>query len=76
MDLDEYLKNHAMDTNFVFFPCIHYNEDGKMIEFYWDNEEAYAKEIHDKNGKSLGCIYIGQNTKNIVGVNIYNVRPD
>ena len=74
MTLQEYLDTHPVDPNFVFTPFVWHNVDGDMVEMYWSNEPAYAEPVYGKGGKWIGDRFIGQESKQVVGVNIFGIR--
>lgn len=71
-ELMEFFKNHPPATD--FFPCVYYNKDGNQIEVFWDNASCYGKELKGRDGKSIGCLMLDQDTDQPVGITIYSIK--
>lgn len=63
---DDYLKMMKEMPSGPFKPHVYFNEVGKQIEVYWDDEDCYS---NDMNGFAL---HIGQTSGKVVGVTIYS----
>jgi hypothetical protein len=65
--LEEKLKEMKQEP---FQPNAWFNEDGDLLEAYWDESRAYG--VQTKNGRMT--IMRSVETEEIVGVKVYGIR--
>lgn len=68
--LAEFMAREDKEPRRPFKPCWLFNEAGQQIEVYWSNVPFYGEQLNESMS-----LYRSQETKEIVGVVIYGVRP-
>jgi hypothetical protein len=69
--LKKFLEDHPVAGEFK--PYVYYNVDGNQLEFYWDNESDYSREVRGEK-YNVGHLMYGQESGKVVGATIYSIK--